>query len=87
MVRFEISKWPFSTDKKVTVVKSCFYTVAEMHDVDLASDGSRFCQTRDQRGTRKPLGTYHGPGGFPYTAYLRRFVPARHNYDINATAG
>jgi hypothetical protein len=36
MVRFEISKWPFSTDKKVTVVKSCFYTVAEMHDVDLS---------------------------------------------------
>jgi hypothetical protein len=22
-------------DKKVTVVESCFYTVAEMHDVDL----------------------------------------------------
>src|SRR5215470_7762896 len=40
-------------------------------------DGSRFRQARDQRCTRKPLGTYHGPGGFPYTAYLGRLVPAR----------
>jgi hypothetical protein len=41
MVRFEISKWPFSTDKKVTVVKPCFYTVAEMHDVDLSFSTDR----------------------------------------------
>jgi hypothetical protein len=35
VVRFEFRSGPFSTDKKVTVVKSYFYTVAEMHDVHL----------------------------------------------------
>jgi hypothetical protein len=33
---FESRTAPFSTGKKVTVVKSCFYIVAEMHDVDLS---------------------------------------------------
>jgi hypothetical protein len=41
MVRFEFRSGRFSTDKKVTVVKSCFYTVAEMHDVDLSFSTDR----------------------------------------------
>jgi hypothetical protein len=36
LVPFELRTGPFSTGKKVTVVEFCFYTVAEMHDVDLS---------------------------------------------------
>src|SRR5262245_31954228 len=36
VIRFEFRSGPFSTDKKVTVVKSCFYTVGEVHDVGLS---------------------------------------------------
>src|SRR5262249_45856685 len=87
MVRFEFRSGRFSTDKKVTVVKSCFYTVAEMHDVDLSFSTDRDSARLAIKAAQESPWGLSRPWGFSLYRSSRRLVPARHNYDIGATAG
>src|SRR5215469_4247701 len=73
---WSVLNFEVAIDKKVTVVESCFYTVAEMHDVDLPfltdRDSARLAISAAQES---PWGPITALGVFPtITGFVLAFA-------------